>query len=87
MPAPKIAILLDVIKAVRLDECQHRIVNHTLANLDQKHVFNPFAFRELDAVMAGTTVELTREQAAHFVAEVPPAPLAVEQAKKDERGL
>lgn len=36
---PEDAKLLDVIKAVRLDECQHRIVNHTLANLDQKHDF------------------------------------------------
>ncbi|GHJ86801.1 hypothetical protein NliqN6_3203 [Naganishia liquefaciens] len=90
MPAPKIAIdywrlpedakLLDVIKAVRLDECQHRIVNHTLANLDQKHDFNPFAFRDLSAAMAGSTVELTREQAAKFVTEVPPLPIAAEHA-------
>ena len=36
---PQDAKLLDVIKAVRLDECQHRIVNHTLANLDHKHDF------------------------------------------------
>jgi ubiquinol oxidase len=36
---PEDAKLLDVIKAVRLDECQHRIVNHTFANLDQKHDF------------------------------------------------
>ncbi|KAI5452360.1 inducible alternative oxidase 2 [Naganishia albida] len=90
MAAPQIAIdywrlpedakLLDVIKAVRLDECQHRIVNHTLANLDQKHDFNPFAFRELNADLAGTTVELTREQAAKFVTQVPPLPIAAEQA-------
>ena len=30
--------------------------------------------------MAGSTVELTREQAAKFVTEVPPLPVAAEHA-------
>lgn len=56
MPAPAIAIdywrlpatssLLDVIRAVRADEATHRFVNHSLANLDQKRDFNPFALSE-----------------------------------------
>lgn len=76
VPAPKIAIdywrmpaeskLLDVIKAVRADEATHRFVNHSLANLDQKHDFNPFALGEPSAAIRGTTPEYTREQSAEF---------------------
>ncbi len=32
-------------------------MNHTLANLDQKRDFNPFALREPDAVIVGQKVE------------------------------
>ena len=46
---------------------------------------SPFAFRELNADLAGTTVELTREQAAKFVTEVPPLPIAAEQAIEKAR--
>jgi ubiquinol oxidase len=63
-PAPRIAIdywrlptsatLLDVIKAVRADEATHRFVNHSLANLDQKLDFNPFALAEASAEIRGT---------------------------------
>lgn len=45
---------------------------------------SPFAFRELSAVMAGTTVELTREQASEFVTEVPPLPIAAEHAVEQQ---
>jgi hypothetical protein len=48
---------------------------------------SPFAFRDLDAVMAGTTVELTREQAAQFVTEVPPAPIAAEHAVEEAKKI
>ena len=50
------AELLDVIKAVRADEATHRFVNHSLANLDQKRDFNPFALGEADAETRGTTI-------------------------------
>lgn len=33
--------------------------------------------------MAGSTVELTREQAAKFVTEVPPLPVAAEHAVQE----
>lgn len=64
MPAPAIAIdywrlpatssLLDVIRAVRADEATHRFVNHSLANLDQKRDFNPFALSEASPEERGT---------------------------------
>lgn len=76
VPAPKIAIdywrmpsdskLLDVIKAVRADEATHRFVNHSLANLDQKRDFNPFALGEPSAAIRATVPEYTREQSADF---------------------
>lgn len=75
-PAPQIAIdywrmapdatLLDVIKAVRADEATHRFVNHSLANLDQKHDFNPFALAEASPEVRGTLPGFTREESAHF---------------------
>ncbi|GFZ43938.1 Alternative oxidase, mitochondrial, partial [Saitozyma sp. JCM 24511] len=75
-PAPRIAIdywrlptsatLLDVIKAVRADEATHRFVNHSLANLDQKLDFNPFALAEASAEIRGTKACFTREESAEF---------------------
>lgn len=75
-PAPQIAIdywrmsqdstLLDVIRAVRADEATHRFVNHSLANLDQKHDFNPFALAEASPELRGTKAGFTREESAEF---------------------
>ncbi|ORY34016.1 alternative oxidase 1 [Naematelia encephala] len=76
VPAPKIAIdywrlpesatLLDVIRAVRADEATHRFVNHSLADLDQKRDFNPFALMEASAEIRGTKYGFTREESAEF---------------------
>ena len=75
-PAPGIAIdywrlpasatLLDVVRAVRADEATHRFVNHSLADLDQKHDFNPFALGEASAEVRGTKPGFTREESAQF---------------------
>lgn len=79
VPAPSIAIdywrlpssatLFDVIKAVRADEATHRFVNHTLADLDQKRDFNPFALAEASAEVRGTKYGFTREESANFARE------------------
>lgn len=63
---PKDATLLDVIRAVRADEATHRFVNHSLANLDQKHDFNPFALAEASPELRGTKPGFTREESAEF---------------------
>lgn len=78
-PAPQIAIdywrmpedasLLDVIKAVRADEATHRFVNHSLANLDQKHDFNPFALGEPAPEIRGTIPGFTRAESAQYANE------------------
>ncbi|RMX66265.1 hypothetical protein KXD40_008380 [Peronospora effusa] len=39
---PKDASVYDMVKCIRADECHHRDVNHTFANLDQKKGVNPF---------------------------------------------
>ncbi|ODN97106.1 alternative oxidase, mitochondrial [Cryptococcus amylolentus CBS 6273] len=75
-PAPRIAIdywrlpsdakLIDVIKAVRADEATHRFVNHSLANLDQKRDFNPFALAEASPEDRGLKWGYTREESALF---------------------
>lgn len=75
-PAPQIAIdywrmspdakLFDVIRAVRADEASHRFVNHSLANLDQKHDFNPFALAEASPEVRGSMPGFTREESAEF---------------------
>lgn len=39
---------LDLVQRIRADESKHREVNHTLANLDQKHDRNPFALELAD---------------------------------------
>ncbi|TXT11764.1 uncharacterized protein COLE_02174 [Cutaneotrichosporon oleaginosum] len=75
-PAPQIAIdywrmpadatLLDVIRAVRADEATHRFVNHSLANLDQKYDFNPFALAEASPEIRGSVPGFTREESAEF---------------------
>ncbi|OXG40441.1 alternative oxidase, mitochondrial [Cryptococcus neoformans Bt15] len=79
MPAPAIAIdywrlpasssLLDVIRAVRADEATHRFVNHSLANLDQKRDFNPFALSEASPEERGSKWGYTREESAKFALE------------------
>jgi hypothetical protein len=60
------ASLLDVVRAVRADEATHRFVNHSLADLDQTHDFNPFALGEASAEIRGTTAGFTREESAAF---------------------
>jgi ubiquinol oxidase len=54
---PTDATLLDVIRAIRADEASHRFVNHSLANLDQKRDFNPFALGDASAEIRGTKAE------------------------------
>jgi len=76
VPAPRIAIdywrlpesakLLDVIRAVRADEATHRFVNNTLADLDHKRDFNPFALGEASAEIRGSKYGFTREESAEF---------------------
>ncbi|OBZ71227.1 Alternative oxidase, mitochondrial [Grifola frondosa] len=66
LPAPEIAKdywrlgddakFLDVIYAVRSDESTHRFVNHSLANLNYKTDVNPFALREPDMNVKGSTL-------------------------------
>ncbi|EIW70611.1 hypothetical protein TREMEDRAFT_28860 [Tremella mesenterica DSM 1558] len=79
VPAPQIAIdywrlpqsakLIDVIRAVRADEATHRFVNHSLADLDQKRDFNPFALGDASPEIRGTKAGFTREESAAFVKE------------------
>lgn len=63
---PSSATLLDVIRAVRADEATHRFVNHSLANLDQKRDFNPFAIGEPGAETRGKSWGFTREESKEF---------------------
>ncbi|WWC89381.1 alternative oxidase, mitochondrial [Kwoniella dendrophila CBS 6074] len=79
VPAPRIAIdywrlplnskLIDVIRVVRADEATHRFVNHSLANLDQKKDFNPFALVEADAKTRGEKWGFTRKESSDFAQE------------------
>ncbi|KAG8862409.1 hypothetical protein FRB96_001479 [Tulasnella sp. 330] len=76
-PAPEIAIdywrmtqdakLVDVFRNIRADEATHRFVNHSLANLNQREDVNPFALREPNMTLKGTSVGLERPEAAEFV--------------------
>lgn len=63
---PSSAKLLDVIRAVRADEATHRFVNHSLANLDHKKDFNPFAIGEPSAETRGKSWGFTREESKEF---------------------
>ena len=93
-PAPQIAIdywrlrpdatLLDVIRAVRADEATHRFVNHSLADLDQKHDFNPFALSEASAEVRGTKYGFTREESAQFAHE---SQLKLKQAAESQKAV
>ncbi|KAH9969707.1 alternative oxidase [Russula dissimulans] len=60
------ATIKDVLYAVRSDESTHRFVNHSLGNLHPQDV-NPFAIREPDMHIKGSTIEFTRESAAKYV--------------------
>lgn len=72
VPAPRIAIdywrlpttatLVDVIRAVRADEATHRFVNHSLADLDQKRDFNPFALGETDRRCQRSDVRVSSQE-------------------------
>ena len=55
-----------MIRAVRADEATHRFVNHSLADLDHKHDFNPFAIGEPGAEVRGKSWGFTREQSKEF---------------------
>jgi hypothetical protein len=95
-PAPQIAIdywrmpadatLLDVIRAVRADEATHRFVNHSLANLDQKHDFNPFALAEASPEIRGSMPGFTREESAEFARQTQEKLLG-RAGDKDVQGL
>ncbi|KAK4686228.1 hypothetical protein P7C73_g3904, partial [Tremellales sp. Uapishka_1] len=63
---PADAKIYDVIRAVRADEATHRFVNHTLADLDQKTDFNPFALGEAPAEIKWTKPGFSREESAVF---------------------
>lgn len=78
-PAPRIAIdywglphdaqILDVMRALRADEANHRYVNHTLAELKADD-FNPFAYGDAKPVERGASWGLTRDEAiAYFERE------------------
>jgi acetyl-CoA acetyltransferase len=54
---------------VRADEATHRFVNHSLADLDQQHDFNPFALGEASAEIRGKKYGFTREESAEFARE------------------
>ncbi|RLN69855.1 hypothetical protein BBJ28_00024053 [Nothophytophthora sp. Chile5] len=41
---PEDANIYDMIKCIRADECNHRDVNHTFANLDQKKGVSPYIY-------------------------------------------
>lgn len=93
-PAPQIAIdywrmpadstLLDVIKAVRADEATHRFVNHSLANLNQKEDFNPFALAEASPELRGTRAGFTREESAEFARQTQSRMLGAPRANKED---
>ncbi|KAF8597085.1 alternative oxidase [Ceratobasidium sp. AG-I] len=63
---PPTATLLDVIKAVRADECAHRFVNHSLANLSREDVC-PFAVREPGMDLMGGKSGFSRKESEEFV--------------------
>jgi ubiquinol oxidase len=63
------ATVLDVMYAVRADEGTHRFVNHTLANIDQMRDVNPFALRDTEMAIKGSTPGWTRDQAQAHVRE------------------
>jgi len=44
-------------------------VNHSLADLDHTHDFNPFALGEASAEIRGTKAGFTREESAAFARE------------------
>lgn len=78
-PAPQIAIdywglkkeatMVDVVRALRADEANHRYINHTLAELE-KDDYNPFAYGDAPADKRGLTWGLTRDEAIqHFEKE------------------
>lgn len=81
---PQDATLLDVIKAVRADEATHRFVNHSLANLDQKHDFNPFALAEASPELRGTRPGFTREESAEFARQTQSRMLAHTERAEEE---
>ncbi|KAK6910126.1 hypothetical protein I203_104157 [Kwoniella mangroviensis CBS 8507] len=81
---PSDAKLLDVIRAVRADEATHRFVNHSLANLDQKKDFNPFALVEADAATRGGKWGFTREESAEFAREQQKKLMEVSHQKRIE---
>lgn len=95
-PAPQIAIdywrmpadatLLDVIRAVRADEATHRFVNHSFANLDQKHDFNPFALAEAAPEIRGSMAGFTREESAEFARQTQQKLLGGQQEAKEVKG-
>ncbi|KAI0031474.1 alternative oxidase [Vararia minispora EC-137] len=65
---PENATMRDVLYAVRSDETTHRFVNHSLANLEKGDA-NPFALREPDMTVKGTTIEFDRAESERYVRE------------------
>lgn len=74
-PAPQIAIdywglkkeakILDVMRALRADEANHRYINHTLAGLKSDD-YNPFAYGDAPPSSRGLSWGLTREEAIQY---------------------
>ncbi|CAD6580740.1 MAG: Alternative oxidase, mitochondrial precursor, partial [Tremellales sp. Tagirdzhanova-0007] len=86
---PESATLLDVMRAVRADEATHRFVNHSLANLDQKRDFNPFALGEASADIRGTKYGFTRQESAEFATKSQQKLMkqAQEEAREDSQRI
>lgn len=53
----------DMLYAIRADEASHRYIHNTLASLDQKQDYNPFANLMPPPAMRGASAGLSREEA------------------------
>lgn len=62
-PSPTV---LDLVLAVRADEAGHRMVNHTLANLDPNTDFNPFGLKHASATQQGQMAGFSRAESLEW---------------------
>jgi ubiquinol oxidase len=75
--------VMDLLRVVRADEAKHREVNHTLANLEQKHDPNPFC-AEFPMGVTHPTKDLAHHKATGWEREelakmVTPIPVPVQK--------
>lgn len=73
--------MIDVIRALRADEANHRYVNHTLAELKPDD-FNPFAYGDAPPVQRGASWGLTRDEAISYFERQDALRRHVDQAKQ-----